>query len=151
MSSTILVVDDNRYIVDGLVAILTRRGYQTATAASGEEALDLLQRMIPDLILLDITMVSMNGWETLERARRQPESAHIPVIIFSARKTLADEARCRRLEVTEVIPKPINTTDLLETIGRILKGKRTALYPSDEGGDTAYHINIGFDQHLSEP
>lgn len=150
MSSTILVVDDNRYIVDGLVAILTRRGYDTLAAGSGEEALTLLQKTIPDLILLDITMGPIDGWETLERVRRRPESAIIPVIVFSARKSLSDEASRSRLEVAEVIPKPINTAMLLAAIDRALKGGKTGFTKSEEK-EAEFHINIGFDRHLTEP
>jgi DNA-binding response OmpR family regulator len=150
MSSTILVVDDNRYIVDGLVAILTRRGYDALAANSGEEALALLQRIIPDLILLDITMGPIDGWETLEQVRRRTESARIPVIVFSARKSLEDEASRSRLEVSEVIPKPINTGMLLEAIDRALKGRKTGFKKAEEG-EAEFHINIGFDKHLTEP
>ncbi|MDD1716065.1 MAG: response regulator [Methanolinea sp.] len=149
-SSTILVVDDNRYIVDGLVAILTRRGYDTLAANSGEEALTLLQKTIPDLILLDITMGPIDGWATLEKVRRRPESARIPVIVFSARKSLADEASRSRLEVAEVIQKPINTGTLLEAIDRALKGRKTGFQKAEER-EAEFHINIGFDKHIIEP
>ncbi|MCU0632065.1 MAG: response regulator [Methanolinea sp.] len=150
MDSTILLVDDNKFIVDGLKAILSKKGYHILVTYSGEEALDLMERTVPDLILLDISMEPIDGWETLERARRRPESAHIPVIIFSARKTLPEEARRKSLGVADVISKPINTGLLIDAIERTLKGNRPGTGKKIEPDLSEFHINIGFERHLAE-
>ena len=120
MEHTILIVDDNRFIVEGLHAILRKRGFRTISAMSGIEALDLLSRGVPDLVLLDISMEPIDGWETLRRMRANPDLVQVPVIVFSARRTLSEEASYHHLNVSEVLTKPINTSLLLDVITRIL-------------------------------
>ncbi|MDI9632440.1 MAG: response regulator [Methanolinea sp.] len=120
MGQTILIVDDNKFIVEGLHAILRRRGYQTVSALGGAEALALLSSSVPDLVLLDITMEPIDGWETLRRMRSCPGLESVPVIVFSARKTLSEEAACHQYNVSEVLAKPINTSRLLDAIEKVL-------------------------------
>lgn len=150
MEGTILLVDDNKFIVDGLKAILRKKGYSIVVAYGGEEALKILENTIPDLILLDISMEPIDGWETLERARQNPVSAHIPVIIFSARKTLSEEASRIRLEVSEILSKPINTGQLLVAIEKALKGRKPIPGIEIKPDISEFHINIGFEKHISE-
>lgn len=150
MVTTILLVDDNRFIVEGLKAILGKKGYHILVSGNGIEALDTLERVIPDLILLDISMEPIDGWETLERARSRPECAHIPVIIFSARKTLSEESRKAGLGVCEILSKPINTGLLMAAIERAVK-KDKPLTPLElKPNISDFHINIGFEKHLPE-
>lgn len=73
---TILLVDDNKFIVDGLKAILRKKGYTIVVAYGGEEALAILENTVPDLILLDISMEPIDGWETLERAKGEIRGLH---------------------------------------------------------------------------
>jgi len=148
MVSTILVVDDNTYIVDGLVAILKRKGYDTITAHSGEETLKKLGSLSPDLILLDISMEPMNGWETLGKIREDPVSSHIPVIIFSARKRLEEEMRDSTHAVDAVIAKPINTRLLLDAIEDLLKRRETE--PENQINGKEILIKLGFDRHIHD-
>lgn len=150
MARTILLVDDNKFIVEGLKAILGKRGYQTHVAFSGEDALKFLEKSIPDLVLLDISMEPMDGWETLERIRQRPESLEIPVIIFSARKTLTEEAERLHLDVSAVISKPINTVQLIQAIERALHARKTDSPKLIEPKLSALHINIDFEHHLPE-
>ena len=150
MEGTILLVDDNKFIVDGLKAILRKKGYEILVAYGGEEALDLLDRTTPDLILLDISMEPVDGWETLRRARTKPGGVHTPVIIFSARKGLSEEAGRKNLEVSDVISKPINTGQLLVAIDKALKGRKPGTDTKTESDISAFHINIGFEKHITE-
>ena len=150
MERTILLVDDNKFIVEGLRAILMKKGYQILVSNNGLEALELLGSTIPDLILLDISMEPIDGWETLERARCRPGCAQIPVIIFSARKNLGEEARKNNLRVFEILSKPINTGFLVDAIERALAGRLTSGPEEIKPGTSAFHINIGFEKHISE-
>ncbi len=86
MNDTIMIVDDSSFIVDGLIAILKRKGYKPIPAHGGDECLEILKTTIPDLILLDIMMEPMDGWETLERLKSNPATKGIPVLMFSAKK-----------------------------------------------------------------
>ncbi|HUU76435.1 MAG TPA: response regulator [Methanoregulaceae archaeon] len=148
MIGTILVVDDNTYIVDGLVAILKKKGYHTMAAHSGEETLTQLKAGSPDLVLLDISMEPMDGWETLERIRKDPSSSLIPVIIFSARKKIVDEIRQTHLAVDAVIAKPINTGLLLNAIERVLQNKNEK--KENITNKKEIMIKLGFDHHLHD-
>ena len=145
---TILVVDDNTYIVDGLVAILKKKGYNTITAHSGDEALRRLEALLPDLILLDISMEPMNGWEALAKIRENFVSPRIPVIIFSARKGLEEEMKDKTLEVDAVIAKPINTRLLLDAIEGLLEKNMTE--PGDQFNGREILIKLGFESHIHD-
>jgi len=123
MERTILIVDDNKFIVEGLHAILRKRGFLTISALGGAEALDILSRAVPDLVLLDISMEPIDGWETLRRMRAKPDLVQLPVIVFSARGTISEEIGSNSLNVSEVLAKPINTSRLLEVINRVLGQK----------------------------
>lgn len=148
MVSTILVVDDNTYIVDGLVAILKKKGYNTVTAHSGDEALRRLEALLPDLILLDISMEPMNGWETLAKIRENFVSQRIPVIIFSARKRLEEEMKDKTLEVDAIIAKPINTRLLLDVIESLLEKYATGQKNQSNGREIL--IKLGFESHIHD-
>jgi len=92
VETTVLIVDDSPYIVDGLVALLKRKGFSTVASHGGEEALTLLVSTRPDLILLDIMMEPMDGWETLGKIKADPATRDIPVLMFSAKKITPEEA-----------------------------------------------------------
>ena len=84
---TILVVDDSPFIVDVFVTMLERGGYRTVAAYGGEECLGILKTVTPDLILLDIMMEPMDGWETLEKIKENPATKDIPVLMLTAKQT----------------------------------------------------------------
>jgi len=117
-------VDDSPYIVDGLVALLKRKGYNPVACHGGEEALATLGTVTPDLILLDIMMEPMDGWETLGRIKANPPSADIPVLMFSAKKITAEEAAEHCLSIEDFVSKPVNPAQLLEAINRIFERRR---------------------------
>ena len=95
MTANILVVDDDADLRQTLQLLLDDSGYRVTAAASGQAALDqLLAGARPDLILLDLMMPEMNGWQFLERARADASLAAIPVVIMTARKA-ADSLPCR--------------------------------------------------------
>jgi two-component system OmpR family response regulator len=123
----ILVVDDNAYIVEGLVEILKRKGYFPIPCRGGEEALQLLKSAEVDVMLLDISMQPLDGWKTLERVRTDPSIADTPAIIFSARKFLENEAEDNKWQVDAVLSKPINTEKLIAAIDQAIEKRRTPL------------------------
>ena len=119
MDESILIVDDSPYIVDGLVALLKRKGFNPIATHGGDEALALLATTRPDLILLDIMMEPMDGWETLDRLKADPEKKDIPVLMFSAKKITPEEARQHSLNIEDFVSKPVNPAQLLDAIKRI--------------------------------
>ena len=122
---SLLVVDDNEDNRYTLTRRLTREGYTNlTTATNGREALDLLQAKPFDLILLDIMMPDMNGYEVLERMKAGAELRDIPVIMISALNELDSVVRCIELGAEDYLPKPFNPTLLRARVGASLEKKR---------------------------
>lgn len=141
MDDTILIVDDSPYIVDGLVALLKRRGFNPIASHGGDEALALLKTAKPDLVLLDIMMEPMDGWETLDQIKANPETRDLPVLMFSAKKITPEEAQQHCLNIEDFVSKPVNPAQLLDAIRRIFTRrtdvKMEALVAKDAGLDPA--------------
>jgi CheY-like chemotaxis protein len=139
VETTILIVDDSPYIVDGLVALLKRKGFSTVTSHGGEEALAALGSVTPDLILLDIMMEPMDGWETLQKIKADPATREIPVLMFSAKKITPEEAQEHCLNIEDFVSKPVNPSQLLDAIGRVFERrsavKTEAMQAKDKGVD----------------
>jgi CheY-like chemotaxis protein len=116
----ILIVEDNpdgRVILTDMLLLL---GYEVVSASNGREALDLLkQGPLPSLILLDLSMPEMNGWEFRERQKREPAWADIPVIVMSAVATRS-EAERSGLEAAAFLDKPVPPTMLVELIRKLV-------------------------------
>jgi two-component system, OmpR family, response regulator len=119
MTETILIVDDSTFIVEGLVALL-KKNYHPIPTSSGEECLEVLRTMTPSIIILDIMMEPMDGWETLARIKENPKTRHVPVLMFSAKKISPKEAEANRIIIDDFISKPVNPKKLLEAIERVL-------------------------------
>src|SRR5690349_12166050 len=91
--SRILVVEDEPMNIQALSAILKQQGYQISVATTGQQALDRLEQIRPDLILLDIMMPGMDGFETCQRIKAKPSSREIPVIFLTAKTETVDVVR----------------------------------------------------------
>ncbi|MHC1625748.1 MAG: response regulator [Methanoculleaceae archaeon] len=117
---TILVVDDSPMIVDVFVTMLERAGYTPLIAYSGEEALEVLQEHQPDLILLDIMMEPMDGWETLEVIKSDPKTREIPVMMLTAKPLTPEEAREYGIYIEDYILKPTTYNQLYGAIEDVL-------------------------------
>jgi two-component system, OmpR family, response regulator len=159
MNETIMIVDDSTFIVDGLIAILKRKGYKPLPAHGGDESLEILKTTKPDLILLDIMMEPMDGWETLGRLKSNPDTKGIPVLIFSAKKITPSEAQEHSLSIDDFVTKPVNPAQLMESIQRIFSRrsdlKVEALAAQNAGVDktlideyTALRTSIEVDKNL---
>ena len=139
MDDTILIVDDSPYIVDGLAALLKRKGYKPLTAYGGDEAIGILAGTAPDLILLDIMMEPMDGWETLDKIKANPATNNVPVLMFSAKKITAEEAQDHCLNIEDFVSKPVNPAHLMESIKRVFQRrtdvKLEAMVAKDAGLD----------------
>jgi CheY-like chemotaxis protein len=126
MSVTVLIIDDEIHIRRLIAQMLELAGYQVLEAASGSEALRLMEQTKPDVITCDIFMPGMNGFEVLEAIKSEPATAEIPVIMLTAIGQEKDTARAKALGADDYITKPFGTTNLVETIERQLAGRRGA-------------------------
>ena len=123
-SRRILVVDDQASIRDILRTALTEAGAAVLEADGGAAGLELAANERPELILLDIAMPGMNGWQVLEKLRATPETAHIPVVLETSSGDFPSYEQARRNGVAAFISKPFRLADVVETCRRILGGAR---------------------------
>ena len=120
MPGRILVVDDQDDILQTTALVLRKGGYDVLTASRGIEALDSARREKPDLILLDIEMPGMDGWEALRLLRLDEVTRDVPVAMFTILFDLAEKVRALQLGAQEYVTKPFTVDDLLGRISRIL-------------------------------
>jgi len=120
MSHRLLVVDDEKDIADPLARILSREGYQVSVAYDGEEALSRIKDNDPDVILLDLMLPKLNGFEVLQRIREKHNERWRPVIIISAQQDLETTRKCYHMEADQYLTKPCSTEN-------ILRGLRTLI------------------------
>ncbi len=109
----VLVVDDERDIRQAMAEILAEEGYQVEAAADGASALAKLRAFQPSVVLLDLMMPGMNGWEFREAQKTDPELSKIPVILVSALSPA-----CSSVEGEDYLQKPFNLDDLLSAVRR---------------------------------
>lgn len=116
MKKSILVVEDNERLLSNLLFTLTEKGFDALGAENGSKALTLIQSKMPDLIISDIDMPDMNGYELLSHLRRTSDTLLIPVIFLTGRKS-PEEVRAGMLHgADDYVTKPFNIKDLLKTI-----------------------------------
>lgn len=113
---TILIVEDNDVLRQGLEALLQAEGYLVLTASHGYEALDQMQSLAPDLILSDISMPEMDGYAFFERVRARPDWISIPFIFLTARRGREDIFAGKKLGAEDYLVKPVTRQELTTTI-----------------------------------
>jgi adenylate cyclase len=119
----VLVVDDTPANIKLLDAVLGSQGYTVVPATSGAEALALVEQEAPDLILLDILMPGMDGYEVCRRLRAQPGTAHLPIIMITASET-KDKVKGLEAGADDFLAKPFDQAELLARVRSLLRVKR---------------------------
>ena len=123
MGKKILVVDDELAIIKFLRANLEANGYETLAASDGAEALQKVERELPDLIILDIMMPEIDGFEVCRRIR---EWSQIPIIMLSARADLMDKVKCLDLGADDYLCKPFGKEELIARVKAVLRRTEAA-------------------------
>ena len=127
MSATILVVDDDPNSLDIVRTYLESRGHTVATASDGKEALAKLEEVHPAVMLLDVMMPGMDGWEVARVVKNHPGFRDVRVIMLTARSDFTDKHQGLRAGADDYIVKPIRLDDLGQRVERNLKAReRTA-------------------------
>ncbi len=121
-AASILVIEDEADLVWVVRFNLELEGYQTFVAPNGQAALELLEEMTPDLMLLDLMMPAMDGWAVLHEVRRRGLTSR--VIVVSARASQMDRRRAEDYSVDAFVPKPFDMDELLATIRSLLPPPR---------------------------
>lgn len=124
---TVLVVEDDPAIGRMLRATLEAEGYAAIVAPSGEEGVARALRQVPQLVLLDIMLPGIDGFAVVERLRGNAKTAHIPVLMLSARHDTADKVRAFDNEVDDYLTKPFNSEELIARIRNQLRHGRDSL------------------------
>lgn len=117
---TVLVVEDKASLTQMLQFLFLSKGLSVQIAFNGKEALDKASSIVPNLILLDIMMPQMDGFEVLEKLKQDPATSNIPVIMLTARKSREDMQRARDLGAVEYITKPFKAVEVVDKVLRHL-------------------------------
>jgi pilus assembly protein CpaE len=136
MAYKILIVDDDVETLNFLRVLLNREGYEVVEAQNGTEALNLAQSTAPNLIVLDIMMPDIDGLQVTRELRSKPLTAHIPILIFTAKNQLEDKVAGYEAGVDLYLAKPIHPLELQANIRTILKSAdrpKTGPLPSEKG------------------
>jgi two-component system sensor histidine kinase/response regulator len=119
----ILVVEDNPVNRNVAVGMLARLGHDVTTAETGRQALDLLASRSFDLVLLDVQMPEMDGYETTSHIRRDPRLCRVPVIAMTAHAMVGDRERCLQAGVDDYLSKPVRADELADMLAKWLPGQ----------------------------
>jgi chemosensory pili system protein ChpA (sensor histidine kinase/response regulator) len=117
----VLVVDDSRSVRETVSRVLAGAGYIVDTAIDGQEAWDMLKDVEYDLMVTDLEMPRLDGYQLLERVRDNPTTKHMPVLIISSRATEAHRARATALGASGFLAKPLARPALVESVGGLLR------------------------------
>ena len=139
----VLVVDDTLSLLDLIRDLLEGEGYDVTTCLFAREAYPLALRLRPDLVMLDIVMPEVSGWDVLDHIRRDPRLAHLPIVICTA---WAEQAAARMRELRQphlwLLPKPFDAEELVDTVDEALElarpsgnGQITLPKPATDGTD----------------
>ena len=120
VAARILVADDDPVIVRLLEVNFRLEGYQVETASHGEETIRKAREADPALILLDVMMPGVDGWEVCRRLKDDPATAGIPIVFLSARAQDEDRKRGLDLGVAEYVTKPFDPGDLVALVARLI-------------------------------
>ncbi len=121
MAAKVLVIDDTQAIRDGIVTLLRCADFDALAADDGESGLALAREWVPDLIVCDILMPGMDGYEVLSRLRAEETTATIPVIFLTAKTARDDLRKGMDLGAAEYVRKPCPAEELLDAVRRCLK------------------------------
>jgi len=114
--SRILIVDDTPANIQTLAAVIQQKSYAISVATNGKQALDVLGKVRPDLILLDVMMPEMDGFETCDRIKKSPDWRDIPIIFLTAKTETADIVKGFELGAVDYVAKPFNSHELLARV-----------------------------------
>lgn len=124
MSKKILVVDDHRETLDLVTAILSHRGYQVVGAQSGKDGMSMAETERPDLILLDVMMPGVDGYDVCRRLKVDPRFATVPIMIFTAKAEVRDKLTAFQAGADDYLTKPTEPTELAQRIEILLSRER---------------------------
>lgn len=118
----VLLIEDEPHIVEAIRFILTRDGWQVDTHADGSDALDMIRRVTPDVLILDVMLPGRSGYEILQELRADPALVDLPVLMLTARGQDRDRDLAQRYGVSRFMTKPFSNTDILASVRELSGG-----------------------------
>ncbi len=134
MAEKILIVDDDMETLRLVGLMLQRQGYQIVAASNGTQALGLTRNEKPDLIVLDVMMPDMDGYEVTRQLRQDKDTLDIPIILFTAKSQVDDKVTGYEVGADDYLTKPVHPAELVAHIKALLaRGKNRAAVPQEKG------------------
>ena len=121
--SRVLIVDDSPSQLVGMKRTVEKLGHEVITAEDGAAGVEVAKRELPDLILMDVVMPNLNGFQATRQISKDPKTSHIPVILVTTKDQETDKVWGMRQGAKAYITKPIVESQLVETIQEILAGR----------------------------
>jgi DNA-binding response OmpR family regulator len=120
----ILCIEDEPEMIDLIRLILSRRGFDVYGASGGEEGIQMIRQMHPDLVLLDLMMPDMDGWEVYQQMKAEASTRDIPVIVVTAKAQNIDKVLGLHIaKVDDYIAKPFGPQELMDSVDKVLSQK----------------------------
>lgn len=120
MPKKILIVEDESYLVELLTVRLVKEGFEVISASNGEEAIEKVGETTPNLVIMDIMMPKMNGYQATRKIKENPATKHIPVIMLSAKGLESDRTWGLSSGADDYVTKPYEFSTLLEKMNKLL-------------------------------
>ncbi len=120
----IVCIEDEPEMIDLIQLILNRRGFEVLGAPGGKEGLEMVRKTLPDLVLLDLMMPDMDGWEVYQQMKADDSTRNIPVIVVTAKAQNIDKVLGLHIaKVDDYIAKPFGPQELIDSVERVLSQK----------------------------
>lgn len=145
----LLLIDDDPNLILLVKDYLEFRGYEVITAENGQEALDVLQKETPDMIICDVMMPQMDGYSLVEHVRKDPRTSWIPVLFLSAKGQSQDRVKGLNTGADVYMVKPFEPEELVAQVESSLKQASRLIQRQDKGSDNAPKIQVPFDVELT--
>ncbi len=126
MSQSVLIVDDESYIVTSLSYVMKNAGFEVDSAGDGEEALEKVKAKAPDLVILDIMMPKLDGFEVCKQIRANPDWNSVRIIMLTAKGRDSEREKGLELGADDYLTKPFSTRDILQRAKDMLAAARVA-------------------------
>jgi twitching motility two-component system response regulator PilH len=122
----ILIVDDSPSQLLGIKRIVEKLGHEAFSAEDGAAGVEVAKQELPDLILMDVVMPNLNGFQATRTISKNPETAHIPIILVTTKDQETDKVWGMRQGAKAYVTKPIKEEDLVKTLNEFLPGAKTS-------------------------
>ncbi len=116
MQRTVLIIEDEKLIIVSTQMVLEAAGFRVESATNGEDGITQARALTPDLILLDVMMPGIDGWETLTRLKRDSGTSGVPVVIFTAREHSRGHQKSAEMGAADYFRKPFEPDELIELV-----------------------------------